>query len=141
MRHPLFTPSSLLLALHILPFPTISVYLGTLCDYVYDDLCPRILHKPCLESLCEVCTVLQALMMLDVPSLSSEEGSPSGSSRLRKISRVKILRYCRSWCHPSIRAILRKAWISLDPIFPSQVAAAKCKVRPTGRVRCFTRSA
>ena len=37
----------------------------TLCDYLYDDLRPRILHEPRLTVLCEVCTVLQALMVLD----------------------------------------------------------------------------
>ncbi|KAJ3937029.1 MAG: Sec34-like family-domain-containing protein [Lentinula lateritia] len=41
-------------------------YLETLCDYLYDDLRPRILHEPRLTALCEVCTVLQALMILDV---------------------------------------------------------------------------
>ncbi|KAF5365949.1 hypothetical protein D9758_006721 [Tetrapyrgos nigripes] len=41
-------------------------YLETLCDYLYDDLRPRILHEPRLSALCEVCTVLQALMVLDV---------------------------------------------------------------------------
>jgi hypothetical protein len=40
-------------------------YLETLCDYLYDDLLPRILHEPRLTVLCEVCTVLQALMVLD----------------------------------------------------------------------------
>ncbi|KIK59715.1 hypothetical protein GYMLUDRAFT_44148 [Collybiopsis luxurians FD-317 M1] len=41
-------------------------YLEILCDYLYDDLRPRILHEPRLTALCEVCTVLQALMVLDV---------------------------------------------------------------------------
>ncbi|KAM5533738.1 hypothetical protein V8D89_012611 [Ganoderma adspersum] len=44
-------------------------YLESLCDYLYDDLRPRILHEPRLTALCEVCTVLQALMVLDIPSL------------------------------------------------------------------------
>ncbi|KAH9949100.1 Sec34-like family-domain-containing protein [Amylocystis lapponica] len=44
-------------------------YLENLCDYLYDDLRPRILHEPRLTALCEVCTVLQALMVLDVPTL------------------------------------------------------------------------
>ena len=46
-----------------------SQYLENLCDYLYDDLRPRILHEPRLTALCEVCTVLQALMVLDVPAL------------------------------------------------------------------------
>ncbi|KAJ7111549.1 Sec34-like family-domain-containing protein [Mycena crocata] len=44
-------------------------YLENLCDYLYDDLRPRILHEPRLTALCEVCTVLQALMVLDVAAL------------------------------------------------------------------------
>ncbi|KAK7005778.1 Sec34-domain-containing protein [Favolaschia claudopus] len=52
-------------------------YLENLCDYLYDDLRPRILHEPRLTALCEVCTVLQALMVLDVaaaiPDASSDE--------------------------------------------------------------------
>ncbi|KAI0731611.1 Sec34-like family-domain-containing protein [Fomitopsis betulina] len=48
-------------------------YLESLCDYLYDDLRPRILHEPRLTALCEVCTVLQALMVLDVPVLGDEQ--------------------------------------------------------------------
>ncbi|KAJ7696201.1 hypothetical protein B0H17DRAFT_1198129 [Mycena rosella] len=40
-------------------------YLETLCDYLYDDLRLHILHELCLPVLCEVCTVLQVLMVLD----------------------------------------------------------------------------
>ncbi|TFK66890.1 Sec34-domain-containing protein [Pluteus cervinus] len=58
-------------------------YLEGLCDYLYDDLRPRILHEPRLTALCEVCTVLQALMVLDVAIESSsdeeEEDEESGS--------------------------------------------------------------
>ena len=50
-----------------------SAYLESLCDYLYDDLRPRILHEPRLTALCEVCTVLQALMVLDVPAIGDEE--------------------------------------------------------------------
>lgn len=43
-----------------------------ICDYLYDDLRPRVLHEPRLTALCEVCTVIQALIVLDVPlSLSN----------------------------------------------------------------------
>ncbi|TRM70359.1 Sec34-like family-domain-containing protein [Schizophyllum amplum] len=52
-------------------------YLENLCDYLYDDLRPRILHEPRLTALCEVCTVLQALMVLDV-SVAEEEDDESG---------------------------------------------------------------
>ncbi|PCH35965.1 Sec34-domain-containing protein [Wolfiporia cocos MD-104 SS10] len=48
-------------------------YLENLCDYLYDDLRPRILHEPRLTALCEVCTVLQALMVLDIPALPDDE--------------------------------------------------------------------
>ncbi|KIO32314.1 hypothetical protein M407DRAFT_18876 [Tulasnella calospora MUT 4182] len=41
-------------------------FLEGLCDYLYDDLRPRILHEPKLGVLCEVCTVIQALMVLDL---------------------------------------------------------------------------
>ncbi|KAJ7268694.1 Sec34-like family-domain-containing protein [Mycena haematopus] len=54
-------------------------YLENLCDYLYDDLRPRILHEARLTALCEVCTVLQALMVLDVavalPDASDDEDS------------------------------------------------------------------
>ncbi|KAF8629303.1 hypothetical protein AX15_003520 [Amanita polypyramis BW_CC] len=45
-------------------------YLENLCDYLYDDLRPRILHEPRITALCEVCTVLQALMVLEVTVIS-----------------------------------------------------------------------
>ncbi|KAH9932506.1 Sec34-like family-domain-containing protein [Fomitopsis serialis] len=48
-------------------------YLESLCDYLYDDLRPRILHEPRLTALCEVCTVLQALMVLDVPAFDDDD--------------------------------------------------------------------
>lgn len=51
-----------------------SQYLETLCDYLYDDLRPRILHEPRLTVLCEVCTVLQALMVLDQPLDDETDG-------------------------------------------------------------------
>ncbi|EAU90936.2 COG3 protein [Coprinopsis cinerea okayama7 len=50
-------------------------YLETLCDLLYDDLRPRILHEPRLTALCEVCTVLQALMVLDAPISTSTSTS------------------------------------------------------------------
>ncbi|KAF5381998.1 hypothetical protein D9615_004200 [Tricholomella constricta] len=58
-------------------------YLENLCDYLYDDLRPRILHEPRLTALCEVCTVLQALMVLDVSSVQDddEDELESGSKR------------------------------------------------------------
>lgn len=50
-----------------------SQYLENLCDYLYDDLRPRILHEPRLTALCEVCTVLQALMVLDQPQADVDD--------------------------------------------------------------------
>lgn len=64
---------------------TRSQFLETVCDLLYDDLRPRILHEPRLTVLCEVCTVLQALMILDAsaatPSsaLFAETGNPDDS--------------------------------------------------------------
>lgn len=52
-----------------------SQYLESLCDYLYDDLRPRILHEPRLSVLCGVCRVLQALMVLDVPEIEAEAES------------------------------------------------------------------
>jgi conserved oligomeric Golgi complex subunit 3 len=57
------------------PLNSCSQYLENLCDYLYDDLRPRILHEPRLTALCEVCTVLQALMVLDMPTLTDEVSS------------------------------------------------------------------
>ncbi|KAG8770420.1 Golgi transport complex subunit 3 [Ceratobasidium sp. 428] len=52
-------------------------YLEGICDHLYDDLRPRILHEQRLDVLCEVCTVLQALMVLDLPMQSfGDSGAP-----------------------------------------------------------------
>ncbi|KAI0743658.1 Sec34-domain-containing protein [Daedaleopsis nitida] len=59
-------------------------YLESLCDYLYDDLRPRILHEPRLTALCEVCTVLQALMVLDIPSLP--ESSSDDEAELEELT-------------------------------------------------------
>jgi len=56
-----------------------SQYLETLCDLLYDDLRPWILHEPRLTVLCEVCTVLQALMVLDAWSTPSTSASAASS--------------------------------------------------------------
>lgn len=64
-----------------------SQYLETLCDYLYDDLRPRILHEPRLTVLCEVCTVLQALMVLDQP-LDDETGE--GGEKNTEFGRLHI---------------------------------------------------
>ncbi|ESK85085.1 cis-golgi transport vesicle tethering complex subunit [Moniliophthora roreri MCA 2997] len=56
-------------------------YLETLCDYLYDDLRPRILHEPRLTALCEVCTVLQALMV-EVHDEEDEETQNASESKL-----------------------------------------------------------
>jgi hypothetical protein len=41
-----------------------SRYLEGLCDYLYDHLRPRILQESRITVLCEVCTVLQALVVI-----------------------------------------------------------------------------
>lgn len=57
-----------------------SQYLEKLCDILYDDLRPRILHEPRLTALCEVCTVLQALMVLDSSAfIGSPDSTPADS--------------------------------------------------------------
>lgn len=48
-------------------------YLETLCDFLYDDLRPRILHEQRINVLCEVCTVLQALMVIGNDIQGDEE--------------------------------------------------------------------
>ncbi|ORX38511.1 Sec34-like family-domain-containing protein [Kockovaella imperatae] len=53
--------------------PALYGFLESLCDYLYDHIRPRILHEPSLETLCGVCTVLQALMVKDVASYPADE--------------------------------------------------------------------
>ena len=59
---------------------TFSGFLEGLCDYLYDYLRPRILHEPSLETLCGVCTVLQALMVQDVSDLAENDTTLSAES-------------------------------------------------------------
>jgi hypothetical protein len=59
-----------------------SQFLENLCDYLYDDLRPRILHEPRITVLCDVCTVLQALMVLDVPTVSESESEEDETDEL-----------------------------------------------------------
>jgi hypothetical protein len=70
---------------------TNSQYLETLCDYLYDDLRPRILHEPRLTVLCEVCTVLQALMVLDQPLDDEIEEDEEKSDELGRLHIRHIL--------------------------------------------------
>ncbi len=44
-----------------------------LCDYLYDYLRPRILHETSLTVLCEICTILQALMVREVGPDDNDE--------------------------------------------------------------------
>ncbi|KAF8267658.1 Sec34-like family-domain-containing protein [Lactarius quietus] len=62
-------------------------YLETLCDYLYDDLRPRILHEPRLTVLCEVCTVLQALMVLDQ---SIDDDNEEDGEKIDELGRLHI---------------------------------------------------
>ncbi|KAG7092186.1 hypothetical protein E1B28_008555 [Marasmius oreades] len=66
-------------------------YLETLCDYLYDDLRPRILHEPRLTALCEVCTVLQALMVLDVDTDTVDDTLPSAPVKRSKLQISHLL--------------------------------------------------
>ncbi|KAI0266947.1 Sec34-like family-domain-containing protein [Gloeopeniophorella convolvens] len=63
-------------------------YLETLCDYLYDDLRPRILHEPRLTVLCEVCTVLQALMVLD--QQLDDDAEEDGVEKADELGRLHI---------------------------------------------------
>ncbi|KAH9993581.1 Sec34-like family-domain-containing protein [Russula vinacea] len=68
-------------------------YLETLCDYLYDDLRPRILHEPRLTVLCEVCTVLQALMVLDQPlddETDGEKDDELGRLHIRQLLQMDL---------------------------------------------------
>ena len=70
-----------------------SQYLETLCDYLYDDLRPRILHEPRLTVLCEVCTVLQALMVLDQPlddEMDGEKDDELGRLHIRQLLQMVL---------------------------------------------------
>lgn len=58
--------------------PTYSKFLEGLCDHLYDHLRPRILHELSLTTLCEVCTVLQALMVEQIELEDEETSTPIG---------------------------------------------------------------
>ncbi|KAK4047521.1 Golgi transport complex subunit 3 [Microbotryomycetes sp. JL221] len=51
-------------------------FLESLCDYLYDSLRPRILHEQRLEALCELCTVLSAMMGLDSNAIDDDDDDP-----------------------------------------------------------------
>ncbi|KAI5477958.1 Golgi complex component Cog3 [Pseudohyphozyma bogoriensis] len=61
--------------------PQLYSFLESLCDYLYDSLRPRILHEPKLEVLCELCTVLGAMMALDVENGASDDEDDSDAER------------------------------------------------------------
>ncbi|KAM0786692.1 hypothetical protein ACM66B_002137 [Microbotryomycetes sp. NB124-2] len=72
-------------------------FLESLCDYLYDSLRPRILHEQRLEALCELCTVLSAMMGLDSNNLDDdddldEEVDPA-EARLAKTTAIGPLRF------------------------------------------------
>lgn len=48
-------------------------FMEGLCDYLYDYLRPRILHETSLTVLCEICTILQALMVREVGPDDNDE--------------------------------------------------------------------
>ncbi|SCV70276.1 BQ2448_1670 [Microbotryum intermedium] len=57
-------------------------FLESLCDYLYDSLRPRILHEPKLETLCELCTILSAMMGLDSEMGDDEDDDEDGDRRI-----------------------------------------------------------
>ena len=57
-----------------------SSFLENLCDDLYDSLRPRILHEPKLEVLCELCTVLTAMMALDTSRTAEEDDDDDTAS-------------------------------------------------------------
>ncbi|GAA6017621.1 hypothetical protein JCM11491_005304 [Sporobolomyces phaffii] len=58
-------------------------FLENLCDHLYDSLRPRILHEPRLDVLCELCTVLGAMMALDADTgLVGQTGDDSDDEDL-----------------------------------------------------------
>lgn len=59
-----------------------SQFLENLCDHLYDSLRPRILHEPRLEVLCELCTVLGAMMALDADTGLVEASDDSDDDEL-----------------------------------------------------------
>ena len=65
-------------------------YLETLCDNLYDSLRPRIFHEPKLETLGELCTIIQAIMALD-GDLDSDAhvATPNGDVSLDVASTVQ----------------------------------------------------
>ena len=60
-------------------FPSTRPFLESLCDYLYDYLRPRILHEQSITTLCQVCTVVQALMVLDTIDSDGEDDDETGS--------------------------------------------------------------
>ena len=66
-----------------------SQYLESLCDYLFDDLRPRILHEGRLSVLCDVCKVLQALMVLDVPDMDSSSDEEDELPVARRVNGTK----------------------------------------------------
>ncbi|VDC05896.1 unnamed protein product, partial [Peniophora sp. CBMAI 1063] len=61
-------------------------YLEGLCDHLYDDLRPRILHESRLSALAEVCAVLRALMVLDAPAPGTDQSDSDEDSEELSIS-------------------------------------------------------
>ena len=65
-----------------------SQYLETLCNYLYDDLYPRILHEPQLTILCEVCMVLDQLLDDDIED--AEKDNEFGQLHIRQLLQMVL---------------------------------------------------
>lgn len=79
-RHP-FSTIALLTALLTALLSSPSPFLETLCDYLTDSLRPRILHEPSLQTLTQVCTVVEALMVLSTEYVDSDDEEDGGDAR------------------------------------------------------------
>lgn len=109
-------------------------YLETLCDYLYDDLRPRILHEPRLTVLCEVCTVLQALMVLDQPlddetEESGEKDNKFGRLHIRQLLQM-VLQDAQTRLFFKAQAVIQSeiryyAPTAQDLAYPDKLVAAQ----------------
>lgn len=87
--------------------PRISSFLEGLCDHLYDHLRPRILHEMDLITLCDVCTVLQGLMIADVDDLDEVESPYPQSMRSGS--------YFPAQPSPSINGLSLQRYPSFEP--------------------------
>lgn len=92
----------------------------TLGDFLFDDLRPRILHESRLTTLCEVCTVLQALIDLDVEpiDLAMADNAHNGDDVSEGDVSVNSQEIVQSRIRPFLQLILQDAQTRL--VFKAQ---------------------